>query len=332
MHIWCVNIVSCDVNLVLITLNTSGLSGVKCACYQNKMKIRQLNCSRLLKMEKSVQVYLQKIFLLFISSSTPTKMGHSLGVTVKLIIHLDIYRISANYHSKSFYHLLWSWLSNQVEYKTIYLNRTLKTKANIQMFVWFEFTVESFGAGDAVCLCPGLLKKRSFFSLNHFGGEPSVWVTAIFSLFIQPCNLVSGSRSSHSAFLVRDVVPSTWYLVFLWLQHCFDQSSAGAWVSNPSKPILATLCLAHWHSDPMPLRLWTQILEKPYRFFKHIISGWGFKNITNHLKVLVQCGSIILVLGKKFPGKCIMPANETIETSSKVIICCQKNKEIYFFY
>lgn len=67
----------------------------------------------------------------------------------------------------------------------------------------------------------------------------------------------------------------------------------GAWVSNPPKPILATLCLAHWHSDPMLLRLWTQSSEKPYRFFKHIISGWGFKNITNHLKVLVQCGSIV---------------------------------------
>lgn len=59
------------------------------------------------------------------------------------------------------------------------------------------------------------------------------------------------------------------------------------------KPILATLCLAHWHSDPVLLRLWTQSSEKPYRFFKHIISGWGFRNITNHLKVLVQCGSII---------------------------------------
>lgn len=43
----------------------------------------------------------------------------------------------------------------------------------------------------------------------------------------------------------------------------------------------------------MLLSLWTQSSEKPYRFFKHIISGWGFKNITNHLKVLVQCGSIV---------------------------------------
>lgn len=43
----------------------------------------------------------------------------------------------------------------------------------------------------------------------------------------------------------------------------------------------------------MLLRLWTQSSEKLYRCFKHIISGWGFKNITNHLKVLVQCGSIV---------------------------------------
>lgn len=166
------------------------------------------------------------------------------------------------------------------------------------MFVWFEFTVDTFGAGNGLCFHP---PPPLNFPSNHSGYEPSVWVTAIlFLIFFQPWNLVSRSRSSHSAFLVSDVVPSTWYLVFLWRQHCFDQSGSGAWVSNPPKPILATLCLAHWHSDPPPLRLWTQILEKPYRFFKHIISGWGFKNITNHLKVLVQCGSIILVFGGSF--------------------------------
>lgn len=47
----------------------------------------------------------------------------------------------------------------------------------------------------------------------------------------------------------------------------------------------------------MLLRLWTQSLEKLYRFFKHIISGLGFKKITNHLKVLVQCGGIVKSLG-----------------------------------
>lgn len=171
-------------------------------------------------------------------------------------------------------------------------------KTNIQMCL-YDLNLGTFQAGDGVCFYPGLfiylflIFLKIILVLSHQSESQLFFI----SYFFQPWSLVSCSRSSHSAFLVGDVVPSTWYLVFLWLQHCFDQSGSGAWVSNPPKPILATLCLAHWHSDPMPLRLWTQILEKPYRFFKHIISGWGFKNITNHLKVLVQCGSIILVLG-----------------------------------
>lgn len=72
---------------------------------------------------------------------------------------------------------------------------------------------------------------------------------------------------------------------------------------SPPKPVLATLCLARWHCDPMLSQtLNSKLWESRIASLNTLSADLGFKNITNHLKVLVQCGSVIKAFLCPFTG------------------------------
>ncbi len=107
-------------------------------------------------------------------------------------------------------------------------------------------------------LFSSLLFSSLLFSSQCHKNAPWPKCTAEISSLCKHYWAFRGFNIPNTANTGQVAVLSIWYSASLWPETLFRSKRlrSPSFKSFP-KPILATLYLAHWHSDPMPQRLWT---------------------------------------------------------------------------